>query len=224
VTFINTNGMAFIGPGSEWFWTAISGLVLGITFVAIYRQLRIQRDAAATQQLNEIMREWSSERLARAKLTVLLAFQAGTKTDDLPNRAVSTIGFFWQKVGYLVRRGHVNHRLVSEQLGDQVQWWWTWLSAWTMAHRAAQDPSGWQHFEWLAAASARLDAKRGIVRPQDTASLAEGLPSFIEHFAQAIEIEEALRTVTVRLTPTPIPVIAATRQQHASRREKAVEQ
>jgi hypothetical protein len=62
------------------------------------------------------------------------------------------------------------------------------------------------------------------VRPQDAASLAEGLPSLIEHFAQAIEIEEALRTVTVRLTPTPIPVTGATRQQHASRREKAVEQ
>ena len=33
VTFINTEGMSFIGPGSEWFWTALSGLVLAITFL-----------------------------------------------------------------------------------------------------------------------------------------------------------------------------------------------
>jgi hypothetical protein len=37
VKLINTDGLACIGPGSEWFWTAISGLVLAITFLAIYR-------------------------------------------------------------------------------------------------------------------------------------------------------------------------------------------
>jgi hypothetical protein len=35
VKLINTDGMAFIGPGSEWFWTALSGLVLAVTFIAI---------------------------------------------------------------------------------------------------------------------------------------------------------------------------------------------
>ena len=39
----NTDGLALIGPGSEWFWTAVSGLVLAITFIAIYRQLRLQQ-------------------------------------------------------------------------------------------------------------------------------------------------------------------------------------
>ena len=51
VKFSNTDGMAFIGPGSEWFWTAVSGIVLAITFIAItfiaiYRQLRGQREQA----------------------------------------------------------------------------------------------------------------------------------------------------------------------------------
>jgi hypothetical protein len=43
VKFINTDGAAFVGPGSEWFWAAVTGLVLAGTFVAIYRQLRLQR-------------------------------------------------------------------------------------------------------------------------------------------------------------------------------------
>jgi hypothetical protein len=34
MVLINTDGMAFIGPGSEWFWTAISGIVLAVTFIA----------------------------------------------------------------------------------------------------------------------------------------------------------------------------------------------
>jgi hypothetical protein len=40
---INTDGMALIGPGSEWFWTALQFTALAITFVAIYRQLRTQQ-------------------------------------------------------------------------------------------------------------------------------------------------------------------------------------
>jgi hypothetical protein len=44
VKFINTDGMAFIGPGSEWFWTALQFTALAITFYAIYRQLRGQQE------------------------------------------------------------------------------------------------------------------------------------------------------------------------------------
>jgi len=43
VKFINTDGMAFVGPGSEWFWTALQFTALAITFLAIYRQLVSQQ-------------------------------------------------------------------------------------------------------------------------------------------------------------------------------------
>ena len=46
--FINTDGMAFIGPGSEWFWTALTGVVLAVTFLGIYRQVRLQAHASAS--------------------------------------------------------------------------------------------------------------------------------------------------------------------------------
>jgi len=42
VTLINTEGLALIGPGSEWFWTALQFTVLATTFIAIYRQLQAQ--------------------------------------------------------------------------------------------------------------------------------------------------------------------------------------
>jgi hypothetical protein len=35
--------MSFIGPGSEWFWTALQFTALAITFLAIYGQLQAQR-------------------------------------------------------------------------------------------------------------------------------------------------------------------------------------
>ena len=39
---INTDGIALIGPGSEWFWTALGFAALASTFYAIYRQLKAQ--------------------------------------------------------------------------------------------------------------------------------------------------------------------------------------
>ena len=42
MTLINTEGLALIGPGLEWFWTALQFTALAITFYAIYRQLQAQ--------------------------------------------------------------------------------------------------------------------------------------------------------------------------------------
>ena len=199
---INTDGMSFIGPGSEWFWSAISGIILAVTFVAIYRQLRLQRDAAAIEQLEALVHEWSSERLARAKLALLRAMQAGVAPERLPVRPLSHIGFFWNRIGYLVSNGHMDGRLVHEQLGDQVQWWWATLGPWVRWDRIDEaDPTGWQHFEMLAKAMAAIDARRGVIRRLDAASITASLPGLIEMFTQAIEMEESLRAVTVRVAP-----------------------
>jgi len=215
VKLINTDGMALIGPGSEWFWTALSGAVLAVTFLAIYRQLRLQRSQAAIEQLNDTMREWSSERLARAKFTILVALEGVTDPSELPNRAVATVGFFWQQVGYLVRGGHVDRQLVYRHLGDQVQAWWALLFPGAPPAAPANDATGgWHDFAWLAGVAAEIDARRGIDREIDPDSLRAELPAMIAHFREAIEVEEALRTVNVRLTPTPVPVTSVP-PQHA---------
>ena len=99
MTLINTNGMAFIGPGSEWFWTAISGLVLAITFVAIWRQLQLQRSATTFQQAIDLSREWDSEPLLRARLAVLEAQTASIDPATLPEYEAAQIGGYWERVG-----------------------------------------------------------------------------------------------------------------------------
>jgi hypothetical protein len=53
-TLVNTNGMAFFGPGSEWFWAALQFTALAITFIAIYRQLRVARSARAVELVAEV--------------------------------------------------------------------------------------------------------------------------------------------------------------------------
>ena len=63
--------MVFVGPGSEWFWAALSGVVTAITLLAILRQLRMQQGAEAIEQVDAFMREFFSERQLRHQLTLL---------------------------------------------------------------------------------------------------------------------------------------------------------
>ena len=46
MALINTDGMSFIGPGSEWFWTALQFTALAITFYAAYMRTRALRSEA----------------------------------------------------------------------------------------------------------------------------------------------------------------------------------
>jgi hypothetical protein len=81
---INTEGMAFIGPGSEWFWTALTGVVLAVTFLGIYRQLSIARGATAREQIASFNREWRSERMILHRLAVMVALRDGADPAQLP--------------------------------------------------------------------------------------------------------------------------------------------
>lgn len=116
--FINTQGLILIGPGSEWFWNAVSGLILAGTFIAVYRQLRLQANATATGQLTEFEREWTSERLRRFQLAVLRELQAGVDPASLSGGSPHVVFDFWERIGALARRGRnsvcAGHRIRPE--------------------------------------------------------------------------------------------------------------
>jgi hypothetical protein len=151
VTIINTDGMAFIGPGSEWFWTALSGIVLAVTFFAIYRQLSLARGANAFTQLSALVDEWQGERLVRKRLAVLVAIRAGAASADIPDAPAAALANYWEKVASLARAGHVAPALVAEGLGAADSWWGL-LAPWVLRIRSSDaNPDLYEHFEWLAA-------------------------------------------------------------------------
>jgi hypothetical protein len=150
VKLINTDGLAFIGPGSEWFWTALSGIVLAVTFVAIYRQLALARGANAFMQLGALVEEWQGERLVRKRIGVLLALRNEGAPSGIPNAPAMAIANYWEKVGALARARHVAPSLVAEGLGGADSWWGV-LAPWVERVRTEDaNPGLYEHFEWLA--------------------------------------------------------------------------
>jgi hypothetical protein len=198
VTFINTDGMAFIGPGSEWLWTALSGIVLAVTFLAIYRQLRLQASANSLAQMDSIDREWQSETMMRGRLAILLLRRDGGELSK-GFRATAVVGDYFERVAYLVRSGSIHRRLAYEYVGSSVRSWWAFCAPMTQAIREAQsEPTAYEHFEWLAGIMAEMDAKRGIVNPRDQTWLDRTIQGAIDGNLEAIRLAEELRAIVFR--------------------------
>lgn len=205
--FINTDGMAFIGPGSEWLWTAVSGIVLAATFIAIYRQLRMQRDAAAIEQLKSLDREWlGSERMARMRVAALVAIQAGADPASIPPRVLD-INDFWEAVSRLVRSGHLSANLVNDQRSQSIRMWWGWLAPIIRAERERRGaPWIGQNFEWLANLMAEMDRKAGRMTSFDDAYLARMLPSMLDYNVDSVRLAEEMRVPADRPLAGPTSI------------------
>lgn len=191
--FINTDGSAIIGPGSEWLWTALSGAVLAVTFLAIYRQLRLQTSATARQQLAEINQEWGSERMLRKRLATYETVLAGVHMDvDTP--IVWETCNFWEHVGSLTRLGHLDLSLMQTNIGAHVTWWWAVMGpACKTAREEADARDLFEHFEWLANEMLKTDSAAALANSRPVTP--EVLKGAIATTRASLALEESLRSV-----------------------------
>jgi hypothetical protein len=206
VKFINTDGMAFIGPGSEWFWTALSGVVLAVTFFAIYRQLRLQRNQGAIEQIAAASRELGSERFIRYRLDVLTALRDGTDAAHVPTGGATGLANFWEGMGTLVRPGHLDRRLLWDADGNTCQIWWAYLAPWCLQIRKdLGDPAIYENFEWLAQAMREMDVRAGSTRSFADVTTPAWIESLIASAGEQLRVELALRTV-INAAPDAVSV------------------
>lgn len=190
---ISPDGIVLIGPGSEWFWSMLQFVVVVVTLVGIYYQLRLAGSANAFAQLDTLMGEWQSERMARKRLALLTAVRDGVSLDALPAHAAAAIGNYWEKVGGLVAAGHISEALITESFGAEVGFWHGLLTPW-IARTKAIDPQDrvFAHFEALAT---RMGS--GSIRGFDREQFDRNLDDYIASHEATIRDYEAMRSVIV---------------------------
>ena len=190
---INTNGLALIGPGSEWFWSMLQFVVVAVTLVGIYYQLRSSQSSNAFTQLGALVDEWQGERLVRKRIAVLVALRDGAALADIPDSPASAVANYWEKVGALVRAGHIAPSLIAEGLGGADRWWGI-LAPWVQKVRIEDaNPGFWEHFEWLAGTLVRLHPALGFDRESFDRKLDERIA---DNEADLHDLE-AMRTMIV---------------------------
>ncbi len=202
---INTDGMSFIGPGSEWFWTALSGIVLAVTFIAIYRQVRAQRSASLYEQLTAWNIEFLGPKMVRDKLALLLEIEHRDPANGLP-LANDEVPDFFERLGYLVSRGHVRADDFWNDARPVVGFYWGVLSPYIQHDRAATgDPTIYRWFEWLELEMRRIDTKRiGHVVVFDAATRASEISQRIVIFRSKLVRESEAWTGTAPASKVPV--------------------
>lgn len=203
---INLDGLALIGPGSEWFWSMLQFVIVVITLYAIYRQVRLQASSSAIEQVAALERDWSSEAMTRSRLAVLHSLRDGVDPKDVPGQAGGVIGNFWERIGYLVAAGHIDSGLVWEYFSNSIGTWWAWLTPFAEKSRRQFGVAViFENFERLASKMAELDRKAGTPLSFDEAYLARQLRPFIETNLDGLRTAEELRAVIVRpLSPSAV--------------------
>lgn len=202
MAFLSSEPIVFIGPGSEWFWTAVSGLVLAVTFLAIWRQLRVQASANTFTQLQAFVNDLKSERLVSAFHDLLIAAQGGVRPEDLPSGSAASLGEHWESVGLLVRSRNLNRSAVYYQFSFGVQYDWARLHPHAEKMREETGmPAIYEHFEWLAKEMARMDRAKGQEIVFDDAYLAARLPASLDWCRDQLRFFERSRAVYVREAP-----------------------
>jgi hypothetical protein len=218
MTLFNLEGSAIFGLGSEWFWTMAQFVLVAVTLIGIYVQLRLARSANAFEQINRLTADWESERTTRHTLEVYLALRASTPAEDIPEGAATFLINFWENVAALVSAGHVDRRLVYEYMGSRCRWWWTALAPNLRRARVeAEDPTVGEHFEWLAGVMAELDKEGNVGVPYDDAHLYNTLDRRIQNANDLIRVAEELRSISPRTetkrkrTPSTPQILEASR-------------
>ncbi len=162
---INTDGMSIIGPGSEWLWTAISGIVLAGTALAIYGQLRDAQGAALIARLELLTNKWQSPILVYGRLRTLVILRDGRNLEN-GDQAAADVFDFMESLAILLHEGVFSEEELWVNWSWAIRPWWRILGPVALAARAdAGVPDTYTGFEDLEAVCAEIDTKKGIVRP-----------------------------------------------------------
>ncbi|TAK00553.1 MAG: hypothetical protein EPO36_08235 [Chloroflexota bacterium] len=207
---INLEGLTLFGPGSEWLWSMLQLVVVAVSLIGLYRQVRLQSSAGAIEQATALASDWNSEALHRSRLAALLPLRDGVDQPGGSDQATVHVGDYWERVGWLVRSGHIDRRIVYAFVGNRVRLWWTLLAPNAQRLRELQqDPGIYEHFEWLANTVAAMDREAGYtMNYDDDAYRGELIEANILRSQAAIQQAEELRAVLVH--PLSTAVLAPT--------------
>lgn len=176
---INTDGLFVLGPGSEWFWSAAQFLVVAVTLIGLYRQLRQQNAANAVQRMELLQGQWDGERLIHARLLVALWRKRGedlTASGYEAQVAVATVANFFENLADLLEAGYLTWREIEYTWATTLPGYWAMCEPAIRAERGRVSAGVYQGFERLAGraiASARARGDDWSVGEADVPSVVD---------------------------------------------------
>lgn len=154
---ISSDELVLVGPGSEWFWAALQFVVVVVTLLAIYRQLRAQGAANAVQRMETLQGEWNSERMIHSRLVVAIwrkhdaaSPNAASSPDFETQAALGWLCGFFENLSDLEEDGYLTWKEVVNNWGQSLIVYWVLLAPVVTELRSSATSNMFTGFERLA--------------------------------------------------------------------------
>lgn len=193
---INTDGLALIGPGSEWLWTALQFVALSITGLAIFRQLRAQTSANSLAMGIRLADEFRVE-LLRFKLASLMDVSGNSRT---MTPAIEKMGSFFDGTAGAIENGYVPARMAWQEWGQASQTFWAVFRP-ALEERRKFEPALWKDWEHWCHDLVNMDRKAGTVTNISPTYLARWIPEAIAYYIASLRLEEEAKRGVIPTWP-----------------------
>jgi len=189
---VSSEPLVFFGPGSEWFWSMAQLILVVLTLIGLYRQLRVQGAANAVQRMEVLQGQWASEWLRYTRLTLAVALKDGEINNQTMVKARPLLNFF-SNLDDLRQAGYIR----AEEIvwSQTIQIWVAVLGPLVKREQVVHGNPGIYDLSELVAALRRADAKRGgTPRIIDSSAQREWLDFVIESITEELRVEEAWKS------------------------------
>lgn len=119
--------VTLVGPNSAWLWSAISGIALVLSLLAIYRQVSMQRSSNAIQQVTNLRVEYNSELWVGERIECINQLLSDEPV-TLHSTSVWAVAEYFDNIGTLARKRHLDRTLLYSLLGGNAVSWWAILT------------------------------------------------------------------------------------------------
>jgi ferric iron reductase protein FhuF len=159
-SLMNESEWTLFGKGSEWFWALMQFVIVTITLVLIYGELRISSAAHILVSLTALNERWTSKDLVSQRKKICAAHLKGDRVLTLGNQIVFT---FFEELGLYVKQGWIPRQVIWDTYSYYIENYWDMCSQEVVDRgRESNDSSIFEHFGKLAAAMRILNKRRKI--------------------------------------------------------------
>jgi hypothetical protein len=136
----------------------VQGIVVGVTLLALFRQLRMQRAQKLRDDVVSLRAEYYSERMLRYRLAVSLAYRDDTPPSEQPRGAALSLEHWWEEVAGFTAAKHLDRKVMADYLGAHACVAWTALEPFVHhMRRELEDERFAEGFERFVQEMIRID-------------------------------------------------------------------
>jgi hypothetical protein len=156
------------GEQSAWFWLMTQALIILISAILIYRQVRVQRYANLLQMLTKMRETWDSPTMLRHRQAACGNHQSGSKKIQAAEGQV--LGFF-EEMALLLRKGVLEEEFIWATYSYFIEHYWSMLEANIKEYRlTTKDESWFEELEELRKVIGKFAKRKNVSSSDKTES------------------------------------------------------